>query len=154
TWIHNVHSFRAGLDIRLSRDQLHYGDDYWTPVISTTNTNNPATIPALAGLSSADRTRAAQLTNDLTGTIGVIRQSFQANAADHYTPFEVKYVQLRAHEYGFFFQDTWKFKPNLTLNLGTRYELMPPQFEAGGLFANPVGGIAGVYGISGGSATK
>ena len=149
TWIKGAHSLRGGLDIRLSRDQLHYGDDYWNPVISTTNSNNPANVPALPDLAAADRTRAQQLVNDLTGTIGVIRQNYNANAADHYTPFEVKYLQLRAHEYGFFFQDTWKFRPNLTLNLGTRYELMPPHFEAGGLFANPIGGIDGVYGISG-----
>ena len=149
TWIHNVHSFRGGIDIRLSRDQLHYGDDYWSPVISTTNANNPANVPALPGLSSADRIRAQQITNDVTGTIGVIRQSYQANAANRFTPFEVKYLQLRAHEYGFFFQDTWKLKPNLTLNIGTRYEVIPPHFEAGGLFANPVGGIAGILGISG-----
>ncbi len=68
---------------------------------------------------------------------------------DAFTPFETKYRRWRSREYSFFFQDTWKFRPNLTLNLGVRYEVMPPHFEAGGVYSYPLNAATAVYGISG-----
>ena len=76
---------------------------------------------------------------------------FNANSETAYTPFEVPYRRFRAKEYSFFFQDTFKLRSNLTLNLGVRYELMPPQYEDAGLYAYPIGGPAGVFGNSDGS---
>jgi hypothetical protein len=149
TWIKSDHSLKGGADVRVNRSNVKYGDDYYIPVATTTNSSNPATIPALAGLASADRTRAAQLTNDLTGTLGYIQQSFHANATNAYTPFETKYRRWRSREYSFFFQDTWKFRPNLTLNLGLRYEVMPPHFEAGGVYSYPLNPATANWGISG-----
>ena len=152
TWIKGNHSFRGGVDIRVNRDQVKYGDDYWVPVIDTTYSNNSPTFPSsIPNLNNNDRNRALQLTNDLTGSVGLIRQVFNANSKTAYTPFEVPYRRFRAREYSFFFQDTWKLRTNLTLNLGVRYELMPPQYEDAGLYAYPVGGPLGVYGNSDGS---
>lgn len=155
TWIKGNHSFKGGVDIRINRSNVQYGDDYYFPVADTRNSSNPATIPTLPGLASADRSRAQQLTNDLTGTLGRITQSFHANKTDAFTPFETKYRRWRSKEYSFFFQDTWKVRPNLTLNLGTRYEVMPPHYEAAGVYAYPVNGYLGLFGISGaGGETK
>jgi len=155
TWIKGNHGFKWGVDIRTNRSNVQYGDDYYFPVSDTRNASNPANVPTLPNLAGADRTRAQQLTNDVTGTLGRITQSFHANKTDAYTPFETKYRRWRSKEYSFFFQDTWKVRPNFTLNLGTRYEVMPPHYEAAGVYAYPVNGYLGLSGISGtGGETK
>jgi len=149
TWIRGNHSFKGGVDIRVNRSNVNFGGDYYLPVISTDNSSNPATIPALAGLHNNDRTRAAQLTNDLTGTVGSIRQDFYANRPTGFTPYEGAFRRWRSREYSFFLQDTWKVRPNLTALLGLRYELNPTPYEDSGIWATPVGGVEGMLGISG-----
>ena len=46
----------------------------------------------------------------------------------------------------FRFKDEWKLRPNLTLNAGLHYEWYG---EEKGLTGYPVGGIGGLFGISG-----
>jgi len=149
TWIKGAHTLKAGLDIRINRSNVDFGGDNYIPVISTDNSNNPANIPALPGLASADRSTAQQMTNDLTGTIGWVRQDFFSNTPGVWSPFESSWRRWRNREYSFFVQDTWKMRPNLTVNLGLRYEVFPPTFERDGLFAQPVGGLDGLLGIAG-----
>ena len=43
---------------------------------------------------------------------------------------------LRAWEVGLYVQDDWRLKPNLTLNLGLRWDLYTPFTAANGDFAN------------------
>jgi hypothetical protein len=143
------HTFKAGLDIRLLRSNVNFGGDYYIPVISTDNDSNPADVPALPGLDDNDRANAQQNVNDLTGTIGFIRQDFKTNSKEGFTPYEPPHRYWRAREYSFFFQDTWKVSPHLTVNLGLRYEVFGVPYEDKGIFTQPVGGAAGIWGVVG-----
>lgn len=149
TWIKGNHSIRGGFSVAINRDQIKYGNDYWIPVIDTSYSANQPNLPTYANLNSNDRNNAMQYLNDLTGSLGRIEQIYSANSTTAYSPFEVPYRQFRAREWSTFAQDTWKVKPNLTLNLGMQWEVMPPQYEDAGLYPQPVGGTPGLLGVSG-----
>ncbi len=156
TWIRGDHTFKGGIDFRINRSNVAFGGDAYIPIADTQNSRNPAVIPALAGLSGADEGRAAQLLNDITGTLGTLEQSFQqvTSSGDAFVPFETKLRKWRSREYSFYFQDTWRFNDRLTLQLGTRYEVLPAHFEANDIFSYPVDSsgnacVQCLFGISG-----
>src|SRR5438874_1120672 len=49
----------------------------------------------------------------------------------------------------FFFKDDWKFRPNLTVNAGLRWDWAGAPWEGTGNFAAPIGLSKGLFGISG-----
>src|SRR5258707_1144670 len=52
---------------------------------------------------------------------------FPGGQFNHQTPADL----LQNQDYAFFFQDTWKLRPSVTLNLGLRYDLqILPQLDA------------------------
>jgi hypothetical protein len=58
---------------------------------------------------------------------------------------------FRSGTYAFFAQDDWKFRPNVTFNLGLRYEYFTPLKEKEGQLSNFVLGPAGGQELTGGS---
>src|SRR5207244_5104313 len=98
------------------------------------------------GLSSTDRTAAQNLYALLTGRISSITQGRSLDSSGHYalTP---AIDRDRIRDYGLFLQDTWRFKPTVTITAGLRYEKQFP-FENLSRTYTTVG-YGGLYGISG-----
>jgi hypothetical protein len=151
TWMKGNHSLNFGGEFWFQTLNRRTGNSGATgfPQINTSNSSNPANVPALPGLNSSDRSRAQQLVNDLTGTIGQIYQTFYLTSKEGFVPYTNNYQQLRKREGGLFIQDNWKILPNLSLNVGLRYEVMPPIYIANGAYAYPINGLDGALGIQG-----
>ena len=77
--------------------------------------------------SNAQLTRPRDLYAFLTGrvnSIGADARLNESTAEYHYTGVGTQRSQMR--ETGFFLQDSWRWKPNLTINMGLRYLLQFP----------------------------
>lgn len=150
SWVLRNHTIKFGFEVTHTTKNNWFGGDEYIPAIYTSTANNPANVPAQTGLASADRSRAQQMVNDLTGTIGHINQIYNANSlALGFIPYDTRHRLLRQREWGTFFQDTWKMAPNLTVNYGVRWDLLPPAYMKNGVYTYPKGGSASVFGISG-----
>lgn len=79
-----------------------------------------------ASINSNDLTRLRSTINDVIGRIGSVDQGFVVDPAnpDEFAPGGTRWNWTAYFpEYDFYVQDTWKFRPNLTFDLGVRYEI-------------------------------
>jgi hypothetical protein len=92
-----------------------------------------ATAP---GINTNDRPRLQTTINDLLGRVSSITQGFVADfGLTGFQPGGSLFLNdARYGEYDFYIQDTWKLRPNLTLDLGVRNELRLTPFARGRLY--------------------
>ena len=109
TWVKGNHTFKFGVDARRSRfDQTYYFDvngDY-----TFDNTGPNAIVP-----------------ND-----GDNYAEFLLGLSDVYLQGSAQREDVRATTVYPFAQDSWKLRPNLTLNYGLRWEFSPPPTDISG----------------------
>ncbi len=112
------------------------------PVASIFNTSN------LPGISSTDVTNAKALYAFLTGRVSSVSASEYVNEkTKQYVPFGSLVERDRQHEVGAFIQDSWHYKPTLTLTGGVRWEFQGSPYDANGIYSTPT--YAGLWGVSG-----
>ncbi len=152
TLLYGNHTFKTGIEVR-SLWVRRYSFDGTLPTIDFGTTNDPlfSQTQQFGGLSPTSLTPVINLVNTITGAIASSTQVFNvvdpsAAVAVRGAPEVREYSNLEANLY---FQDSWRMRPNLTVNLGLRYEYNTAPKEANNLGLLPVGGSAGLYGISG-----
>ncbi len=130
-FVHGLHAFKWGVEIRVNRDSTIFG----------TNPNGiyefgggTAYSPVL--IKSASGTHDIQigdpLPDSLTGLLTATPYSYNITAAASVTPVGDKFDEagVRREAYNFYFQDAWKATPQLTVNYGLRYEVNSRIHEA------------------------
>lgn len=107
---------------------------------------SPANFPGSAG---SDITNAQNLYAVLTGRITSIAREARIDASsDKYVILGKSKAQGRMQDMGFFAQDQWRLRKDLTLSMGVRYELQLPFFPLNNSYSTAtIGDVWGVTGV-------
>lgn len=150
TWVKGKHTWKGGIDVRFS---------------STNSFNSINVIPRAnfgtggAPVQGIDRipgiglnvTDAINTLNDLSGSLNSVVQALNATGGANptYVPGLEKYRHWKRPEVAFFFKDDWRVTPNLTFNLGVRWEYYGVPYDPNGRTAALEGGSPSIFGLSG-----
>ncbi len=124
SWVHGAHAFKWGVEARLNRDLTIFG---LNPNGAYSFGGGTAYSPVF--ISSTSGTHNIQvgdpLPNSLLGLLTATPYSYTITAAADVTPVGDRFnaAAVRREAYNFYFQDTWKATPRLTIGYGLRYEI-------------------------------
>jgi hypothetical protein len=100
------------------------------------------------GASTTQLNQATALYALLTGRVNAINAATRLDeASDQYAYLGRSMQRASLDDWGFFISDTWRWTPNLTLNLGLRYELQTPFTSQNNSYSTST--YADVCGVSG-----
>ena len=134
TWIKGNHSYKFGFEHRrvYTNGASNFGRIEFLDFNYSTNFGDPVLVDgggAPLGITGVLGT-VNNFANLLYGFTDFRTQSQYFNKLGQRT--EADYRGFRTRELDFFFQDTWKVRPNFTLNYGLRYEFKGVPFEVNG----------------------
>ncbi len=131
TYVLNSHTFKMGTNLRFGRhtdSRSSVASSQIEGVVdfsATVNNNYTAFNLPSTGINANDLTRLRSQINDYLGRVGNYSQAFVA--AQGGNSFEAPGTRWSFRhfypEYDFFFQDSWRIRPNFLLDLGVRYEI-------------------------------
>jgi hypothetical protein len=146
--------FENGYDAFASRTL--YGFNVFPGLRRAIVNPNPGQPCNAATVSGCGSVALQNLSAALLGLVSTQTQAqfFDKNGAR--TPWD--YYHFVQHDYAAYMQDSWKLRPNLTLNYGIRYQFSGVPFERNGLLSNlsqdPSGSAPFTFNLVGSSAQK
>jgi hypothetical protein len=160
-----AHQISTGLNFRFYRHADRRGQPGGTNVTPSISFDSGVRSPTTsgfvlpvtanstrAGINSSDSTRLQNYINELAGLPSRLSQAFIGNLNDDaFLPFQsngvvsLQAITTHLNQFNFYVQDEYKWRPNLTINYGMRWELNPPANTPGYTFV-PTTAIAGTPG--------
>jgi Carboxypeptidase regulatory-like domain len=120
--------------------------------------NDPAasmfTAANFPGAAATDLTRAQYMYALLVGRVATVTGDARIDEnSGQYGYLGPATQRARMRDFGFFVQDSWRMRPNLSVNLGVRYELQLPFYALNNSYSTAeIDDVCGVSGPSGESA--
>ena len=152
TWLKGAHSISSGLSYTGFGIWLDTGD-----VVTALNLgvvdpdptlaifNNAANFPGSTG---TDRANARQLYALLVGSVTQVTGTARLDASSgRYVYNGRSFQEGRLRQFDLFFQDNWRVRPNLSLNLGMRYALQPAFYAINNSYSGAT--VEDIWGVSG-----
>src|SRR5438093_169428 len=162
SWTRGTHAFKAGGELRFAASRSG-SDTNFTPRavlgaggVAVTGIDNLA-IPDLTG---NNQMLARNLLTDLSGSVASIVQAFDLRDPKdlvfrgYKDGVKLQIRDWRTTEFSLFIKDSWKVRPNLTLNYGIHYEWFGVPYDGKGLAGAPIDREKGLCGISCSAITR
>ncbi len=150
TYIRGKHTFKGGFEVRMISDS-GYDANNVVPIV-TLGANGALPVSGFSAATFGPNLASAQnLLLDLSGSVATAVQTNYSPGGPNprFLPGETRFREWHQNEVSFFVKDDFKLRPNITLNLGMRYELYLVPYEGQGKMITPVGGAGAAFGVSG-----
>ena len=153
SWLKGNHNIQAGFAFTQAEAWLH--NQRVAPIITfAVASTDPAeamfSLANFPGSSDAQRTDARDLYAILTGRVNSIAGELRLDeATDEYRYLGLGVQRARLRDYGLYVADTWRWRPNVTFNIGLRYELQQPFTPLNNSYSKAsIEDVCGISGVS------
>jgi hypothetical protein len=146
SWVRGDHFFRFGGNLRRVLAEP-FNDGGIIPLynlgFNTGGNPNPLNTNLFpGGIATNDFTNASNILALLGGYVSTANQTFNvASRTSGFVKGATSRQELSYYTLGFYGGDTWRLRPNFTLNLGLRWEFISVPTERNGLALLPLGGL-------------